>query len=195
MTMSENDEKKPPGTDNAVPDIEAYLELPAFLAMVSSSVEVYHKETMGYLLGIKGENKFSVRYAIPFQTVERGLTHATIDMDRVGRINEILNELSAGLELIGDFHSHTQFGDSPATVIPSGADLMSSMPGKLNIICAVNQKKRKSKWRESARKNIIGTVGGYRIEIGGYYVAEAGFNEKYQRVIIKCPAITGLEEK
>jgi proteasome lid subunit RPN8/RPN11 len=193
--MPENDETKPAAKENTAAVIEAYLELPAFLAMVSSSVEVYHKETMGYLLGIKGENKFSVRYAIPFQTVERGLTHATIDMERVGRINEILNELSAGLELIGDFHSHTQFGENMASAIPSGADLMSSMPGKLNVICAVNQKKRKSKWQESARKNIIGTVGDYHIEIGGYYVAEAGFNEKYQRVLIKCPAITGLEEK
>ncbi|MBN2621523.1 Mov34/MPN/PAD-1 family protein [candidate division WOR-3 bacterium] len=193
--MAENNEKKTNEKEKSPTPIEAYLELPAFLVMVSSSVEVYHKETMGYLLGIKGENKFSVRYAIPFQTVERGLTHATIDMDRVGRINEILRELSAGLELIGDFHSHTQFGDSPATVIPSNADLMSSMPGKLNIICAVNQKRRKSKWQESARKNIIGSVGDYHIEIGGYYVAEAGFNEKYQRVIIKCSAITGLEEK
>ncbi|OGC42139.1 hypothetical protein A2Y85_02930 [candidate division WOR-3 bacterium RBG_13_43_14] len=175
--------------------LAAYLELPAFLVIVSSSIEVYHQETMGYLLGIKGENKFLVRYAIPFQTVERGFAHATIDIDRVGRINEILKELSAGLELIGDFHSHTQFGDSMATVIPSNADLMSSMPGKLNLICAVNQKKRKSKWQENARKNLVGTVGAYHIEIGGYYVAEAGINEKYQRVLIKCPALTGLDKK
>lgn len=184
--MTENNCEK---TDRS---ITAYLELPAFLTIVSSSIEVFAKETLGYLLGMKGKNKFLVRYAIPFQIVERGFAHVSIDPDRVARINEILGELSEGLELIGDFHSHTQFGDSPAIVIPSGADLMSSMPGKLNIICAVNKKKRKTKWQENARKNIIGTVGLYRIEIGGYYVAEAGINEKYQRVLMKCSAITGL---
>ncbi len=186
--MPEDKAKKP-----AV--ITAYLELPAFLAIASSSVEVFAKETMGYLLGIKGEKKFLVRYAIPFQTGERGFAHATIELDRVARINEILKELSEGLELIGDFHSHTQFGNSLAAVTPSDADLMSSLPGKLNMICAVNQKKRKTMWRENFRRNLVGTVGAYHITISGYYVAEAGFNEKYQRVLIKCPSITGLGEK
>ncbi|MCK4453693.1 Mov34/MPN/PAD-1 family protein, partial [candidate division WOR-3 bacterium] len=87
--------------------IKAYLSLPSFLTIVTSSVEVFKKETIGYLVGIKGENKFMVEYAIPYQTAESTATHATIDEDRVIRINEILHKLSEGLEYIGDFHSHT----------------------------------------------------------------------------------------
>ena len=175
--------------------LEAYLSLPAFLTIVSSSVEVFRKETLGYLIGIKGEDKWMVEYAIPFQTTESSYAHASIDEDRVARINDILSSVSQGIELIGDFHSHTVFGDSPATVIPSDTDLMSTIPGDLNIICAVNLKKRSVDWYENERGMLVGTIGEYRIEIGGYYVAEAGIGRNYQRIAIRCPAATGIHEE
>ena len=174
--------------------LEVYLSLPAFLAIVSSSVEVFKKETLGYLIGIKGENKFMVEYAIPYQTAESTATHATIDKDRVNRVNAILNKLSEGLEYIGDFHSHTVYGECPGTVIPSDTDLMSIVPGELNIICAVNYKKRAVDWHETSRGILAGTVGEYRIEIGGYYVAEAHIGRSYQRVIVNCTSVTGIHE-
>jgi len=176
--------------------VVAYLSFPAFLTIVSSSVEVFRKETIGYLVGVKGENKFMVEYAIPYQTAESGYVHATVDMDRVGRINEILSKVSQGqgLEFVGDFHSHTMFGKSPATVVPSNTDLMSTIPGELNIICAVNIKKRAVRWYESNRGILTGTIGEYRIEMGGYYVEEATVGRKYQRMAIRCPAVTGIVE-
>lgn len=177
--------------------IVAYLNFPAFLTIVSSSVEVFRKETIGYLIGVKGENKFMVEYAIPYQTAESGYVHATIDMDRVSRINDILSKVSQGqgLEFVGDFHSHTVFGKSPATVVPSDTDLMSTIPGELNIICAVNMKKRAVRWYESSEGILAGTIGEYRIEIGGYYVERAGIGRKYERVDIKCPTVTGIVEE
>jgi proteasome lid subunit RPN8/RPN11 len=180
-------EKKPP--------ILAYLSLPSFLTIVSSSVEVFRRETIGYLVGVKAEtNKFLVEYAIPYQTAESTATHATIDTDRVSRINEILERLSEGLEYIGDFHSHTQYGDCPGTVIPSNTDLLSTVPGELNIICAVNSKKKSVDWHETHVGILAGTVGEYRIEIGGYYVAEPTIGRQYRRVTIKCPSVTGIND-
>ena len=173
----------------------AYLSFPAFLTIVSSSVEVFRKETIGYLVGVKGENKYLVEYAIPYQTAESGYVHATVDMDRVSRINEILSKVSQGLEFVGDFHSHTVFGKTPATVVPSNTDLMSTIPGELNIICAVNMKKRAVRWYENDRGILAGTIGEYRIEIGGYNVEEATIGRQYQRVLIKCPAVTGIGEE
>lgn len=179
--------------ENDQAPIRVFLSLPALLAIVSSSVEVFRKEAIGYLIGFKGERKYMVEYAIPFQTAESSATHATIDEDRVARINEILSRLSEGLEYIGDFHSHTVFGDSPGTVIPSDADLLSTIPGEINLICAVNFKKRAVDWYENKRGILIGTVGKYRIEIGGYYIDEPGVGRQYDRIAVKCPSITGLE--
>jgi proteasome lid subunit RPN8/RPN11 len=182
------EEKKP---------LVAYLSFPAFLTIVSSSVEVFRKETIGYLIGVKAEDKFMVEYAIPYQTADSGFVHAAVDMDRVGRINEILSKVSQGqgLEFVGDFHSHTAFGKSPATVVPSNTDLMSTIPGELNIICAVNMKKRAVRWYESDRGILTGTIGEYRIEIGGYFVEEAAIGRQYDRITIKCPAVTGIVEE
>jgi proteasome lid subunit RPN8/RPN11 len=174
--------------------IKAFLSLPSFLTIVTSSVEVFRKETIGYLVGIKGENKFMVEYAIPYQTAESTATHASIDENRVARVNEILNKLSEGLEYIGDFHSHTVYGECPGTVIPSNTDLLSTVPEELNIICAVNIKKKSVDWYENKRGILTGTVGEYRIEIGGYYVKEARVGRKYQRVLVKCPSVTGIHE-
>jgi hypothetical protein len=176
-------------------DIEAFLSLPAFLTIVSSSVEVFRKETIGYLIGIRAEDKFIVEYAIPYQTAESSYVHATIDEDRVARVNEILSNVSQVLEFIGDFHSHTVFGDSRATVIPSDTDLFSTVPGELNLICAVNVKKRSVDWRENKRGILTGTIGEYRIEIGGYYVEKPMVGRQYQRVHVKCPAVTGIHRE
>jgi proteasome lid subunit RPN8/RPN11 len=175
--------------------IEAYLSLPAFLTIVSSSVEVFRRETIGYLIGFKGESKFMVEYAIPYQTAESTPTHATLDENRVARVNEILAKLSQGLEYVGDFHSHTVYGDLPGTVLPSGTDLMSTVPGELGIICSVNFRKKSADWRENRRGILTGTVGEYRIEIGGYYFDEAHIGRNYQRVLIKCPSVTGIHEE
>ncbi|UCF69818.1 MAG: hypothetical protein JSW49_06340 [candidate division WOR-3 bacterium] len=175
--------------------IVAYLSFPAFLTIVSSSVEVFRKETIGYLVGFKGERKYRVEYAIPYQTADSGYVHASVDMDRVSRINEILSKVSQGLEFVGDFHSHTVFGNSPGTVIPSDADLASTIPGEINLICAVNLKKRAVRWRENARGILLGTIGDYRIDIGGYYVEAATIGRKYDRVAVKCPAVTGIKEE
>ncbi len=194
-TKKEKDKEKKKGKEKE--PVVAYLSFPAFLTIVSSSVEVFRKETIGYLVGFKGKNKFRVEYAIPYQTAESGYVHATVDMDRVARINEILSEVSQGqgLEFVGDFHSHTVFGKSPATVVPSDTDLMSTIPGELNIICAVNMKKRAVRWYESDDGILAGTIGEYRIEIGGYYVEHAGIGRKYERVDIKCPFVTGIVEE
>jgi proteasome lid subunit RPN8/RPN11 len=175
--------------------IEAYLSLPAFLTIVTSSVEVFRRETIGYLIGFKGESKFMVEYAIPYQTAESTPTHATLDENRVARVNEILAKLSQGLEYVGDFHSHTVYGDLPGTVLPSGTDLMSAIPGELGIICSVNFRKKSANWRENRRGILTGTVGEYRIEIGGYHFDKAHIGRNYQRVRIKCPSVTGIHEE
>jgi proteasome lid subunit RPN8/RPN11 len=197
MSSTKNKKKKQSKEEKADEPVVAYLSFPAFLTIVTSSVEVFRRETLGYLVGVKAENKFMVEYAIPYQTAESDYVHASVDMDRVKRINEILNAASQGqgLEFVGDFHSHTIFGKSLATVVPSNADLTSTIPGELNIICAVNMKKRAVRWYESSRGILTGTIGEYRIELGGYYVEKATIGRRYERVLIKCPAATGIVEE
>ncbi|MEO0225697.1 MAG: Mov34/MPN/PAD-1 family protein [candidate division WOR-3 bacterium] len=171
--------------------IECFINPPAFTAIVTSVVEVYAKETIGFLVGVRGENKFIIEYAIPYQTADVGYTHAEVDWKRAERVNEVLKLVGEGLEFIGDFHSHTQFGQSLADIKPSPTDLISTKEGEIYLIIAVNRRKRAQPWREHPDRTISGTIRDYHIKIGGYTVIKMGF-KSYRKVKIRCPAVTGL---
>ena len=156
--------------------------------MVSSSIEVFHQETLGYLLGHWTESGFVVEYAIPFQTVERGYAHATINDERIRRIVRMLGPLNIDMKLIGAFHSHTQFGDNRADPLPSDTDLYNMVPGYLHLIVAVNHKRRDQSWKENQDDTISGTIDEYHIKIGGYVVPQPGW--RYRRVKLKMPSLT-----
>ncbi len=171
--------------------IECFINPPAFAAIVTSVIEVFAKETIGFLVGVKAEKKFIVEYAIPYQTADVGYTHAEVDWKRAERVNEVLKLVGEGLEFIGDFHSHTKFGQSAADVKPSSTDLVLTKEGEVYLIVAVNSRKRAQRWVEHSDGTISGTIRDYHIKIGGYTVIRTGFRG-YRRVRIKCPAVTGL---
>lgn len=160
--------------------------------MVSSSIEVFHQETLGYLLGHRTETGFVVEYAIPFQTVERGYAHATMNEERIDRIVRMIDPLSIDVKLIGAFHSHTQFGDLRATPIPSDTDLFSMVAGYVHLIVAVNHKKKDAHWQENRDDTISGTIDDYHVKIAGYVVPQPGF--KYRKVKIKIPSLAVEKE-
>lgn len=176
--------------------IECYINPPAFLAIATSAVEVFAKETIGFLVGIKAENKFIVEYAIPYQTADVGYTHAEVDLKRAERVNEVLKLVGEGLEFVGDFHSHTQFGQTKGEAKPSPTDLVLTREGEVYLIIAVNARKRSQSWREHNDGTISGTIWGYHLKISGYTILKIGF-QGYRKVRIRCPAVTGLppEEK
>ncbi len=176
--------------------IECYINSPAFLAIVTSVIEAFAKETIGFLVGIRGENKFIIEYAIPYQTADIGYTHAEVDWKRAERVNEVIKLTGMGFEFVGDFHSHTQFGQTKAKVKPSSNDLISTKENEVYIIIAINTRKKSQPWREHSDGSISGTIRGYHLKIGGYTIIKAGFRGA-RKVRIRCPAVTGLppEEK
>ena len=160
--------------------------------MVSSSIEVFHLETLGYLLGHRTESGFVVEYAVPFQTVERGYAHATINDERIARIVRMIDPLSIDVRLIGAFHSHTQYGEIRATPIPSETDLFNMVPSYAHLIVAINHKKKGSPWQENKDDTISGTIDDYHVKIGGYVIPQPGW--KYRRLKLKIPSLTVEKE-
>lgn len=155
--------------------------------MLFSCVEVYKHETLGILLGYKGNNSFSVEYAIPYQTAVKGYSWVSPKPKAAERIGRIIRNMN--IEVIGDYHSHTQYGKERATTRPSGDDIADMEIGKLYITVAVNDKIKKEKWRQIKGVDIKGTIGDYDVELG----AVMGWkNYKYKRVKLICPSATGL---
>lgn len=159
----------------------------AFLAMVLSSIEVYRHETMGLLLGYRGENIFVVEYAIPYQTAVKGYSWVAPKSRASERMVRILKDMP--IDVIGDFHSHTQWGDSKALSTPSGEDIADMEMNQVYIIVAVNDKKRAKPWRHAKEGAIKGTLGDYNLELGASVLVS---EYKPKSIKIDCPSATGL---
>ncbi len=164
-----------------------YIKERAFLAMLLSVVEVYRRETLGLLLGYRGENRFFVEYAIPFQTAEKKFSWSAPKASAVSRMTDIIRNMS--IDVIGDYHSHTQFRGEMARAIPSGEDIADMQKGNVHIILAVNPRKKTVRWKENADGSISGTISSYHIRISA---ATPVGEYKYKRVKIICPSATGL---
>lgn len=168
----------------------AYIKERAFLAMVLSSIEVYKHETLGLLLGYKGGNEFIVEYAIPFQTSIKGYSWVSPKPTISERIKELVKNLP--VQVIGDFHSHTEFGEHKAVPIPSGDDIADMEKGNIYIIVAVNDKEKDEKWGYGKNGEISGTLGDYHLSIAA---ATLKGSYSYERVKIVCPSATGISYK
>ena len=165
----------------------AYVKERAFLAMVLSAIEVYKYETLGLLLGYKGGNEFIVEYAIPYQTSIKGYSWVSPKPKVSERIKELVENLP--VQVIGDFHSHTEFGTHKALPIPSGDDIADMEKDNIHIIVAVNDREKNQKWRYGKNGAISGTLGDYHLAIAA---ATPKVSYSYERVKIICPSATGI---
>ncbi|MBI4722224.1 MAG: Mov34/MPN/PAD-1 family protein [Candidatus Stahlbacteria bacterium] len=159
----------------------------AFLSMILSSIEVYRHETLGLLLGYAGIDKFVIEHSIPYQTAVKGYSWVSPKPKISDRRGRILKHMP--INVIGDFHSHTQWGTTKANAVPSGEDIADMEPNRAYIIVAVNDKEKAEPWHQTAEGTIKGTLDEYVIELGAYILVSK-FKAGALKVI--CPSATGL---
>jgi len=160
-----------------------FIKEKAFLSMVLSAIEVYHRESLGVLLGHRTSDGFVIEYAIPYQSAEKGLSWVETKPKRVDRIEKVLNTLP--ISVIGDFHSHTDLGQLKAQVIPSRTDIADMEEGKLYLIVAVNNGIRHQKWQKNRDGTISGSLNSYHVKIGSFIATDHG-RWKFERGNIHC---------
>ncbi|MCK4257033.1 Mov34/MPN/PAD-1 family protein [candidate division WOR-3 bacterium] len=170
-----------------VEEFNVYIKERAFLAMILSVIEVYKRETLGLLLGHRGENKFVIEYAIPSQTAERMFSWSEPKTSAIERMTEIIENMP--INVIGDYHSHTEFRGDRARAVPSGEDIADMRMGNVHIIIAVNQKSKSKRWRQNKDGTISGTLSDYHIKISA---ATPISDYKFKPVRIICPSATGI---
>ena len=103
--------------------MEVFISENAFLATVIGAVEVFHRETLGILLGYRTKSGFVVQNAITYQTSDRYPTEVQRDDLAHKRIKSFLENVRSLVKIIGDFHSHTQFGENKGGFYPSEQDI------------------------------------------------------------------------
>ncbi len=160
----------------------------ALLSMILSSIEVYRHETLGLLLGYRSRDGFVIEYGIPYQTAVKGYSWVAPKSRASERMEEVLKDMP--VNVIGDFHSHTQWGKYKAKATPSGEDIADMEPDNIYLIVAVNDKTKDKLWHHTKKGSIIGTLGKYAIELGAACILPG--ENKSEPVKIICPSATGL---
>ena len=172
--------------------MEVYISANAFWALLISAIEVYKKECFGLLLGYRDStNIYIVEHAISYQTANRRHTSVEKNGRASRRIHKFLANLPH-LSLIGDFHSHTGWGDLKGVGNLSTQDVIDMAPENLYIIITANDKRRSSSWQYNGDGTLSGTVDDYHFRVGGYYLDESS---RAKRANIFCPYAIGFNAK
>lgn len=158
--------KAPSSSDE---EMKVYLSENAFIDLLLSSAEVYKKESLGFLLGYKPEDRFIVEHAFSFQTARRKHKGVIFHHKNHKKIEPILEKFDR-LQIIGDFHSHTQFGVTKGLPIPSDEDIREMREGHIYLIIAINNNEKTLNWGENRDGSVSGSVGNFFFKIAAYFL-------------------------
>ncbi len=163
--------------------MRVYLSENAFIDLLLSSAEVYRKECLGFLLGYKLEDRFIVEHAYSFQTADRK-PKGVVSLDRSHKkIEPIIRRLDR-IQIIGDFHSHTQFGPEKGISTPSQEDINGMSPAHIYLIIAINNNRKTMDWAENRDGTISGSASDFFFKIAAYYLSASRVVRKAK---IHCP--------
>jgi proteasome lid subunit RPN8/RPN11 len=168
--------------------MRVYLSENAFIDLLLSSAEVYKKECLGFLLGYKLEDRFIIEHAFSFQTASRK-PKGVVSHDRSHKkIEPILSRFDR-LQIIGDFHSHTQFGTNRGLPCPSREDIDGMTQEHIYLIVAINNNRKTLSWAENRDSTISGTVDNFFFKISAYFLTGSASVRKAK---IHCPFPPGF---
>lgn len=170
--------------------MKVYLSENAFMGLLLSSAEVFKKESLGYLLGYRLDDRFIVEYAFSLQTAKRRRRGVIFYRRDQKKIEPILSNFSK-LQIVGDFHSHTPYGSAKGIAIPSPEDIKAMEKDNLYIIIAINESAAAQPWKEVKDKSISGSMGNFFFKISAYYYPHV--NGIPRKCPIYCPFPPGLK--
>lgn len=163
--------------------MRVYISENAFIDILISSAEVYKRECLGFLLGYKLEDRFIVEHAFSVQTANRKHKGVVYNQKNHKKIEQILSRFDK-LQIIGDFHSHTQFGPTKGLPIPSEEDISGMILDRIYLIAAINNNEKTMPWGENRDGTISGSVSDFFFKISAHFL---NGNSSVKRATIHCP--------
>jgi proteasome lid subunit RPN8/RPN11 len=170
--------------------MKVYLSENAFMGLLLSSAEVFKRESLGYLLGYRLDDRIIVEYAFSLQTALRKRRGVIFHHRDQKKVDPILANFEK-LQIVGDFHSHTPYGTNRGLPIPSPEDIKGMEEDNLYIIIAINDLDKCKSWHENKDGSISGSMGNFFFKISAYYYPF--LNCIPQRSPIYCPFPPGLK--
>ena len=170
--------------------MKVYLSENAFMGLLLSSAEVFKKESLGYLLGYRLDDRFIIENAFSLQTARRKRRGVMFHRRDQKKIEPILSNFKK-LQIVGDFHSHTPYGNEKGIAIPSPIDIKGMEADNLYIIVAINELEVSKSWNENKDGSISGSMGSFFFKISAYYYPYV--KSVPRKAPIYCPFPPGLK--
>ena len=167
------------------------LKEEAFCTIVISSVNTYHREWYGLLVGHTDTDEFYIESVIPILAVRSGYEYVFPHQEKLKIVRRIVPTLILGREMLGDVHSHPGRNNDRAFPKPSKADVEESTIGEVYLIAGINPKKHHRAWKANADGRLSGTVGDFHIKLTAYHLTGTG-DHNWAWAPIICPFAVGL---
>ena len=158
------------------------LQEHALVSILTTTAEVYKKECYGLLLGHSTKTNYTITNAITIQKASRLFSSVGVCRTHFAKIIHNL-ALLPGCQILGEFHSHAQFGKRRGQPILSRGDIKdvtSKMP--LQFVVAANDVKNKIQWKTTREGTINGSLGGISMIVKAFNVVDG----EVENLPIKC---------
>ena len=182
------------------PDCEVFIGPTAFLSIAVAAVEVYPRETVGILIGLRGGKKIWVEYAVPIQTADRKDDTVSWRPHIARRIKRFMTG-STALEVVGGFHSHPwpeRKSLYKGMNRLSKADLKSWKPPEIEVVASViknggvDSHGKALAWKHLKGGTLQGAIGDYAVRMTAWYSRD-GVQKKPRIAYVRCPFATGMD--
>lgn len=183
-----------------------YIEKEPFKHMLLAAVDVFKKECFGYVFGRKPtriNNRYRVTDVIVLQSVIRGKDSRARKFTEIDhmkrsrqRMFEIFDSYSRLYPLLGDFHSHPEYGTDPRSVELSDRDIMDMKDAswcKIAFVIRISTRtKERLEWYQKQDGGVRGSFGCYVVDVNVYRLIKDNGDRIPQSLVIISPAIKAL---
>ncbi len=166
---------------------DIYVSEGAFLGMILATAEVYRRECYGLLFGYALDEKVIVEGAIAYQTAERRFSQVSL-FERQNRVIQGILARFPKYEYLGEFHSHPDYRGAEGMVGLTRDDLVGMRETEVQLVIAINPRRRTVAWSTNANGTLSGTLGEYHFRIGGYHLRALASKPKPPRGRRRTPA-------
>jgi len=152
---------------------QVYLSEQAFLSVILSAAEVYGRECYGLLFGYSLPGKTIVEGAIAYQTAERKFSQVALYERQLKIIQRVIHAFPKH-EYVGEFHSHPYFRGAAGDVGLGPDDLAGIAEPEIQLVVAINPRKRSVRWSTNRDGTLSGTLAGHHFRLAGYQIRPRG---------------------
>ena len=157
----------------------------AFFAIVAAAGEMYKKECYGLLVGKRRGETIKVVAVAVSQKAKRTFSSIIYTEKYIKSFREIVHCLPK-CELIGEFHSHPQFGKRRGYAVLSKADLSTCCEALQIVVSANDVKQQRKDFVVNSDGTISGIINHISMHIRAFYVED----ERPTRIPISCDLLT-----